>query len=123
MNAEMMSTREVAAYLRIKERKVYELVRTRAIPCTRVTGKWLFPRVEIDQWIASNMVGRREGEEARPERFLVHAALATERHEVPSDVFGLLDRLGLAERFEEDQRLEAGEDRPHGREERRHRRS
>ena len=31
---DMMTTREVAAYLRIKERKVYELVKARAIPCT-----------------------------------------------------------------------------------------
>ena len=47
----MMTTREVAEYLRIKERKVYELVRERRIPCTRVTGKWLFPRHLIDQWV------------------------------------------------------------------------
>jgi len=48
----MMNTREVAEYLRIKERKVYDLVRERRIPCTRVTGKWLFPRNLIDLWIA-----------------------------------------------------------------------
>jgi excisionase family DNA binding protein len=50
-----MSTREVADYLRLKERKVYELVRTRRIPCTRVTGKWLFPRALIDAWLARNL--------------------------------------------------------------------
>jgi len=49
-----MSTREVADYLRIKERKVYDLVRDRRIPCSRVTGKWLFPRALIDQWVAQN---------------------------------------------------------------------
>ncbi len=43
MTTELMSTREVADYLRIKERKVYDLVRERKIPCSRVTGKWLFP--------------------------------------------------------------------------------
>jgi hypothetical protein len=31
---EMMNTREVAEYLRLKERKVYELVAARLIPCT-----------------------------------------------------------------------------------------
>lgn len=51
MTSEMMSTREVAAYLGIKERKVYDLVRRRRIPCTRVTGKWLFPKTLVDQWI------------------------------------------------------------------------
>ncbi len=48
----MMSTREVAEYLRIKQRKVYELVRLRQIPCTRVTAKLLFPKHLIDQWVA-----------------------------------------------------------------------
>lgn len=49
---DMMTTREVAAYLRIKQRKVYDLVKARAIPCTRVTGKWLFPRALVDQWVS-----------------------------------------------------------------------
>ncbi len=47
-----MTTAEVAAYLRLKERTVYELVRQRRIPCARVGGKWLFPRHLVDAWIA-----------------------------------------------------------------------
>ncbi len=47
-----MTTREVADYLRIKERKVYDLVRQKRIPATRVTGKWLFPKHLIDRWVA-----------------------------------------------------------------------
>jgi excisionase family DNA binding protein len=50
--AELMTTKEVAEYLRIKERKVYDLVRTGGIPCSRVTGKWLFPKALIDVWVA-----------------------------------------------------------------------
>lgn len=53
----MMTTREVAAYLRIKERKVYDLVKARRIPSTRVTGKWLFPKRLIDAWIAEDAGG------------------------------------------------------------------
>lgn len=49
---ELMNTREVAEYLRIKERKVYDLVREKRIPCARVTGKWLFPKRLIDAWLA-----------------------------------------------------------------------
>ncbi len=52
---DMMNTREVAAYLRIKERKVYDLVKTGTIPCTRVTGKWLFPKSVIDLWVIQNL--------------------------------------------------------------------
>ncbi len=53
----LMTTREVAEYLRLKERKIYELVRTGAIPCTRVTGKWLFPRALIDRWLLEHGEG------------------------------------------------------------------
>ena len=41
---EMMDTREVAAYLRLKERRIYALVRENAMPHVRATGKLLFPR-------------------------------------------------------------------------------
>jgi len=49
----MMDTREVAAYLRLKERRIYDLVRQRAIPHVRATGKLLFPRAQVDAWIAA----------------------------------------------------------------------
>ncbi|MCW5699662.1 MAG: helix-turn-helix transcriptional regulator [Rhodospirillales bacterium] len=52
-----MNTREVADYLRIKERKVYDLVKQRCIPCTRVAGKWLFPKALIDAWLLDNAEG------------------------------------------------------------------
>ena len=47
-----MTTKEVADYLRLKERKVYDLVATDDIPYTRVTGKYLFPKHLIDIWLA-----------------------------------------------------------------------
>lgn len=49
----MMDTREVAAYLRLKERRIYDLVRKSAIPHVRATGKLLFPRQQIDAWLTS----------------------------------------------------------------------
>src|SRR5207249_143655 len=51
-SAEMMDTREVAAYLRLKERRIYDLARSHAIPHVRATGKLLFPRRQIDEWLA-----------------------------------------------------------------------
>ncbi|HUS54016.1 MAG TPA: helix-turn-helix domain-containing protein, partial [Thermohalobaculum sp.] len=35
---EFLTTREVAALLRVKERKVYDLAAAGEIPCRRVTG-------------------------------------------------------------------------------------
>ena len=49
--SDLMTTSEVAGYLRIKERKVYDLVRQGNIPCSRKAGKWLFPKALIDRWI------------------------------------------------------------------------
>lgn len=39
-----LTTKEVADLLRLKERKVYDLVAEGGIPCVRATGKLLFPR-------------------------------------------------------------------------------
>jgi putative molybdopterin biosynthesis protein len=53
-NLDMMSTAEVADYLRVSERTIYDLVKDKKIPCSRVTGKWLFPKKLIDRWVAQN---------------------------------------------------------------------
>jgi putative molybdopterin biosynthesis protein len=52
---DMLTTAEAADYLRIKERKLYELVAEGAVPCSKVTGKWLFPRHELDRWVVSGL--------------------------------------------------------------------
>jgi putative molybdopterin biosynthesis protein len=52
-SGDMMDTREVAAYLRLKERRIYDLVRTNVLPHVRATGKLLFPRAQIDAWLAA----------------------------------------------------------------------
>lgn len=54
MPGEMMNTKQVAEYLGIHEKQVYALIKDGRIPCTRVTGKWVFPRQLIDQWIRSH---------------------------------------------------------------------
>ncbi len=51
-----MTTAEVARYLRIKERKVYELIAEQRIPCSKAAGKWLFPKPAIDRWLAEQML-------------------------------------------------------------------
>jgi putative molybdopterin biosynthesis protein len=52
---QLFTTAEAARYLRLKERKLYELVASNAIPCTKVTGRWLFPKAELDHWLASSL--------------------------------------------------------------------
>jgi len=53
---DLLTTDEAAAYLRLSERKLYELVANGAVPCTKVTGKWLFPRAALDRWLMAGLV-------------------------------------------------------------------
>jgi len=52
---ELLTTFEAAEYLRIRERKLYELIAERQVPCTKVTGKWLLPRADLDRWLLAGM--------------------------------------------------------------------
>ena len=56
----LLNTEEAAVYLRLSERKLYELVAARAVPCTKVTGRWLFPKAALDRWVASGLVAPRD---------------------------------------------------------------
>lgn len=54
---EYLTVRELAELLRIKERKVYDLAASGNVPCSRATGKLLFPADEIRHWIESAKSG------------------------------------------------------------------
>ncbi|PWB80026.1 MAG: DNA-binding protein [Methylocystaceae bacterium] len=65
--SQFLTTRELAALLRVKERKVYDLAAEGALPVRRVTGKLLFPREEIENWLAANGAGEKAARvESRP---------------------------------------------------------
>ncbi len=51
MPDELLTTREVARHLGIHEKQVYALVKAGRIPATRATGKWLFPKRLLDEWL------------------------------------------------------------------------
>jgi len=50
----MLTTKEVAEYLSINEKQVYRLIKEKKIPATRITGKWLFPKNLIDEWVMAS---------------------------------------------------------------------
>src|SRR5262245_47346367 len=70
---DLMNTREVAHYLGINEKKVYFLAKSGKIPCTRVTGKWTFPKKLIDQWIDESASRSIEGAKTEGRSFLLAA--------------------------------------------------
>jgi len=61
MSNDLLTTAELAGYLRLGERKIYDLVAKREIPCTRVAGKWLFPRDLVDAWLRERTEGPTAG--------------------------------------------------------------
>lgn len=61
--SEFLTTRELATLLRVKERKVYDLVAAGTLPFRKVTGKLLFPRKDIESWLGADT---RENEPEEP---------------------------------------------------------
>lgn len=62
---EYLTVKELAELLRLKERKVYDLAASGEVPCSRATGKLLFPANEIRAWIENAKTG---GFVERPQR-------------------------------------------------------
>lgn len=54
--ADYLSTREVARYLKLNQKKIYAMVAAGELPAARICGKWLFPRHLIDEWIERHTV-------------------------------------------------------------------
>ena len=53
---DLLTTDEAATYLRLSERKLYELVAHGAVPCSKVTGRWLFPKAALDRWVSAGLL-------------------------------------------------------------------
>ena len=71
---DLMNVREVARYLGINEKKIYFLAKTKKIPCTRVTGKWTFPKQLIDRWIDASASGSIAQSRSMTDRSVLLAA-------------------------------------------------
>ena len=51
-----MTTKEVSKFLNINEKMVYSLVSDKGLPASKITGKWLFPKNLVEQWIETNTI-------------------------------------------------------------------
>jgi len=54
--SQLLTTKEVAQLLNVHEKVVYGLVSDKGLPATKVTGKWLFPRHLVEQWIEASTI-------------------------------------------------------------------
>ena len=52
----LFSTREVARFLNVNEKMIYTLIAEKGLPATKATGKWLFPRYLVEQWLENQTI-------------------------------------------------------------------
>jgi putative molybdopterin biosynthesis protein len=57
---DLLNTREIAEFLGINEKMVYTLVSEKGLPASKVTGKWLFPRLLVEQWLENQTINYPE---------------------------------------------------------------
>jgi len=63
---ELLTTEEAAAHLKMSERKLYELVAAGAVPCSKATGRWLFPKQALDRWVMAGLIAGQRFARAEP---------------------------------------------------------
>jgi putative molybdopterin biosynthesis protein len=63
----LLSTKEVAAFLNVNEKMVYSLVAEKGLPATKITGKWVFPKHLVEQWIEANTINYPQATHLNPD--------------------------------------------------------
>jgi len=62
LDHEILTIEEVAQYLRVSERTVYDWAHRGEIPCGKIGTTWRFRRAEVEAWISHRLSGRKAGE-------------------------------------------------------------
>ena len=103
----LLSTKEVARLLNVNEKMVYTLVAEKGLPASKVTGKWLFPRHLVEQWVETQTINYPETGKLQPlqQGILILAgsndplldrsiSLFNSQFQAPLAVFGNLGSMG-----------------------------
>jgi len=64
--ADIMTTKEMAAYLRLHEITICKYAAEGVIPAIRIGRVWRFDRDEIDKWINESQTKSTEGKKPKP---------------------------------------------------------
>lgn len=59
--AEILTVKQVADYLKVTERTIYRLAAGKKIPAFKVGGTWRFSRADIDAWIKQQSMDGLDG--------------------------------------------------------------
>jgi excisionase family DNA binding protein len=103
----LLSTKEVARLLNVNEKMVYTLVAEKGLPASKVTGKWLFPRHLVEQWVETQTINYPDTGNMQPiqQGILILAgsndplldrsiSLFNSQFQAPLAVFGNLGSMG-----------------------------
>lgn len=60
MTSEILTVKEVADYLRLKEKTAYRLAAEGKIPGFKVGGSWRFRKDDIEKWIGQSIRGEHD---------------------------------------------------------------
>jgi excisionase family DNA binding protein len=55
MQEDLLTTEQVARYLKVDKLTIYRLVAQRKLPAFKVGNQWRFKREMIDSWLTRNM--------------------------------------------------------------------
>ena len=65
-NDKLLTTREVARYLKVNEKMVYTLIADKGLPATKVTGKWTFPLRLVARWVENQTINYPKPQDTLP---------------------------------------------------------
>jgi excisionase family DNA binding protein len=79
---ELLTPREVAKYLKITQRTLYNFLKEGRLPAIKVGGVWRFKKNELDGWLEENKAPSMRAE--------MKTALVVEDHKDSRDIFALV---------------------------------
>lgn len=63
MNDQILTLKEVAAYLKLADKTAYKLAAEGKLPGFKVGGSWRFKQADIESWIEAKKTSNRDNNE------------------------------------------------------------
>lgn len=55
-NGALMTIEDLAGYLKVSRRTIYEWLKSNKIPALKLVGQWRFKKEKIDAWLENKMM-------------------------------------------------------------------
>ena len=62
-NGALMTIEDLAGYLRVTRRTIYEWLKKNKIPAVKLIGQWRFQRDKIDAWLENKSKSTTKGDQ------------------------------------------------------------